>query len=319
MIDNTRELQAPNQRPSLYVYRSLPLDEETVVRQTCAAIDTMTKELNRNQMFRILWRAALLVTVLFLVIRIGMSFIDVPTIPQAAAQPEPGGPKYGCKHFYFNIGVGNGQSIEEFINGTRWSTDRPTRAMVGYRVKNELMVDEFCIFAFEPNLAFSDTLHRMVRKLKSSVRYLHVFTGTVPGPQDSVIQVNFNKSSGKLLSWGDAQDAPDVITSQAQMLDLAKFMNDAFGETGPRGRVLMRVDLEGAEVLIVRDILPIICKHVLKLEIEYHESRFGKKGICAQWMLHFLFSSPTCRPRWKRPEEIPEQCDIWSISQTFGG
>jgi hypothetical protein len=280
----------------------------------------MMKEMNPSHLFRVVGRAVLVVTVLFLAVRVGTSFFAVPIIEQAVVHPESVGPKYGCKHFYFNIGVGDGQSIEEFINGTRWSTDRPTRAMVGYRVKNDLMVDEFCIFAFEPNLAYSNRLYRMAKRLKSSVRYLHVFTGTLPGPQDSVIQVNFNKSSGKLLSWGDAlEDVPDVITSQAQMLDLGKFMNDAFGETGPRGRVLMRVDLEGAEVLIVRDILPIICKHVLKLEIEYHEARFGKKGICAQWMLHFMFSSPTCRPRWKRPEDVPEHCDIWSISQTFGG
>jgi hypothetical protein len=271
----------------------------------------MLRDAARFPLFSVLWKAALAALVVIFAFQLSASYSRFPAIEQ----PAPPAPEAGSKY-------GDGTSIAEFINGTdkSWSEDRPTRAMVGYRRKNNLQVEDFCVFGFEPNAAFSDAIHRTVQKYRVSVRYLNVFTSTVPGRMETLMPIEFNKTTGKVISWGFARptnSAPDVEASQAMMLDLGKFLNDALGETGPRGRVLMRVDMGGAEAMIVRDILPIICKHVLKLEIEYHTAKFGRKGMCTEWMLHYILSSPKCRPKWKRPEVVPEECDIWGVTENF--
>jgi hypothetical protein len=235
--------------------------------------------------------------------------------------------KYGCKHFYFDLGTNNALSVADFINKPSADNDgKVSRPLNKYREEHNLKLSDFCVFGFEPNPRHSADHRRIESSFASTVRHVEIFSESIAGIEDGVSVLQIDNYEGKFPSWGSsvltgfgpiARQA-NTTSVRVKSVDFGRFVKETLGESGAAGKVILRMDIEGSEYILLRTFMDVVCKHVNFLEIEWHAHQLNPPPHCVQSTLHWMLSDSRCKPQWLKPTN-PSGCDPWKISDAFSG
>jgi hypothetical protein len=235
--------------------------------------------------------------------------------------------KYGCKHFYFDLGTNNAGSIADFINKSA-ADDKGqiVRGLNQYREAQNLALKDFCVFGFEPNPRHSPSHRQVEAAFASVVSHVQVFSESIAGIKDGDSVLQIDKYEGEYPSWGSSvlsgfgpiANQGNTTSVSVKSVDFGRFVGEAVGDQGAPGKVIMRMDIEGSEYVLLRKFMGLVCKHVDHLEIEWHAHQLTPPPDCIQATLHWMLSEDSCRPRWQRSGGV-QGCDPWKISDAFSG
>jgi hypothetical protein len=206
-----------------------------------------------------------------------------------------------CKHFYFDLGTNNALSIGDFI--TYEGEGGPISS--AYRKEQKLALSEFCVFGFEPNPAHSRAHRDVTAKYRHLVKYLKIFSETVAGTSEGTTKLLVDQYDGEYPAWGSSimsnhvymgnQNSTQVAVVRS--LDFSRFLNKFVGTRDPDSKVIIRMDIEGSEFVLLRDLVAsgLLCLGTDKLIIEWHPDAVEPSGWCLRAAFEWLLSSSACK------------------------
>jgi hypothetical protein len=235
--------------------------------------------------------------------------------------------KYGCKHYYFDLGTNNALSIADFINNSatdkRGNVVRPHNL---YREKEKLDMTEFCVFGFEPNPMHSANHRQVERKYGPGVRHVEIFSRSIAGIKDGTSILQVDNFQGEFPSWGSSvmsgfgpiAKQGNTTSVQVKSIDFGRFVLEMLNDQIAPGKVIVRMDIEGSEYILLRRFMDVVCKYVDFLEVEWHARHLSPPPYCVESTLKWMLSDERCKPRWSKPVD-PRGCNPWKISDAFSG
>jgi Methyltransferase FkbM domain len=237
----------------------------------------------------------------------------------------------GCKHYYIDLGTNNAHSIVDFISGTVKSAHKEVRPIIEYRDAHSLSTRDFCVYGFEPNPVHNSAHAATITKLSDHVKQLTIFSETIAGSADGKTSLMLDQSDGgggRFPAWGSSVMEDHVAMNRqnntqrvsVRSMDFSKWLTDTLeARSDPNGHVLIRMDIEGSEFAILRDLVNsgVLCKKVNKFVIEWHAMHFNPRPDCVRAMYEWMISSPKCKVQMQSIYKYPPvqaDCNGWLLS-----
>lgn len=238
---------------------------------------------------------ALLIFVI-LVIAVVAIFVSVDSVAglhhKVHTQVEP-----ICSNVYIDLGTNNGKSIAEFISSSVAAAHTQIQAVIRYRDKQKLDVAGFCVYGFEPNPAHSISHAEATANHSSRVHLLKIFSETAAGPVDGWTTLMIDQYKGEYPALGSSvmtgytglRKTEDAKVKVRTMTFQSFFHDQVMTNLKPGGQVLVRIDVEGSESILLRDLISsgIACHHVNNLVAERHDHFLGTAATCVKFIFQW--------------------------------
>lgn len=140
------------------------------------------------------------------------------------------------------------------------------------------MRQTFCAYAFEPNPSLAGPLRRTALALEQRFGVsIHVYNGTAFSTENGKARFHVDSTLGGvgsslLLSKAARSGKSSRLTSTTtvETVDALSFLSSL-----PRTSIALKVDVEGYEHLVLRDLLlsGVLCERVANLWVEWHTAR----------------------------------------------
>jgi Methyltransferase FkbM domain len=261
----------------------------------------------------------------------GSSAARFETPRSRATATEESSSDAGCRHYYIDLGTNNANSIVDFINGTVKSAHKEVRPIIEYRDAHSLSTRDFCVFGFEPNPIHNKAHADVISKWKSHVKELTIFSETIAGSADGKTSLLLDQSDGgggRFPAWGSSVMKNHVAMNRqnntqriaVRSMDFSTWLTNTLqARSDESGHVLIRMDIEGSEFAILRDLVDdgILCRSVNKLVIEWHAKHFQPQPYCVQAMYEWMLSNPKCSVQMESTYQAPPiraDCNGWLLT-----
>ena len=162
-----------------------------------------------------------------------------------------------CLNAFFDLGANRGDSIIKFFSPFAYRS--PFARFLQAQKWNP---KEFCVFAFEGNPIFNASLTHVEKTLNDKFKLLEIYRQTVvvadepEGPVPFYLDITNARNnfwgSSLLRSHPDVTKSGKLIAVTVKGVNLGRFVEE---RVDPQGIVVVKMDIEGAEYSVLRDLL----------------------------------------------------------------
>lgn len=184
--------------------------------------------------------------------------LRAPTRPPHAATTDPKisppTKKYMCPNAFIDCGSNRGDSIAKFLR-----PDQHQGSLADFFREKKWNPKEFCVFGFEGNPHFNKTLSALEAGSKDKALHVEIRQQTVITGKEGPVTFYLDTVNPNGSFWGssllehhwDVQRSGKVKVV-ADGINLGKFVSE---RVDPAGIVSVKMDIEGAEYDVVRDLV----------------------------------------------------------------
>lgn len=187
----------------------------------------------------------------------------------------------GCQTTYLDLGSNIGNWITALFSN-RSLNGELNNALGVYGITRQ--AGEICAWGFEPNPAHYERLHAIERRLhRQSLRRVHFFHAAIASSNG---EADFwSDNAAKFHEWGSSllnysTGMTNTATARVPTVNLTWLLAMHVGVHSTR-RVVMKMDIEGAEFSTLPDAVEIVCRTVDLILIERHDWFFNPS--CHKW------------------------------------
>mmetsp|Transcript_15833 Transcript_15833/g.39219 ORF Transcript_15833/g.39219 Transcript_15833/m.39219 type:complete len:286 (-) Transcript_15833:28-885(-) len=189
-----------------------------------------------------------------------------------------------CEKVMFDLGSNVGDSLAKFANGQIEGAQRSLESAMGEKPN----VSEYCVYGFEGNPKWTETLQNEAIRLNNSFKEILVLTETLASDSDGTATLYLDTVNNGKNNWGSSmiKEHRDAVRSGQTGVELRSVDFSAFVEkhTLPRGspdrNVIIRMDIEGAESSVLDRLIDqgVLCSRVDYIWVEWHRSSMPESG-----------------------------------------
>ena len=195
----------------------------------------------------------------------------------------------GCPATYLDLGSNIGNWIHALFSNTSRNGDL-TNVLGAYASRSNR--EEVCAWGFEPNRAHHERLHAIERRLHKRAQRVHFFHAAIASSNGAAAfwsdrAEGANEWGSSLLNYASTMEGKPTAT--VATVNLTWLLMTHVAAHGTR-RVVMKMDVEGAEYTVLPGAVESICRTVDVLLIERHDRFFdpawhsARKGYASQQM-----------------------------------
>ena len=194
-----------------------------------------------------------------------------------------------CPATYLDLGSNIGNWIHALFSNTSRNGDL-NNVLGAYASRSSR--EEVCAWGFEPNRAHHERLHAIERRLHKRARRVHFFHAAIASSNGAAAfwsdrTPSANEWGSSLLNYARTMEGKPTAT--VATVNLTWLLMTHVAAHGTR-RVVMKMDVEGAEYTVLPGAVESICRTVDVLLIERHDRFFdpawhsARKGYASQQM-----------------------------------
>ena len=231
-----------------------------------------------------------------LLLVIGLSLIILKFLPSKGHWMEDNrwfqsNPLDDCRHVYLDMGTNVGNQIRKIFEPNKFPGSPVFSIFNQYFGSPDMRnLNEICAVGFEPNPLHTSEIEKLEKAYKTCGWKVLVHKETGVSTKDSVAHFSKIKDvpfqmAGRILEANETTE--DEI--EVKTIWLAKFIKEVVATrrkpNGPRGNVVMKLDVEGMEMELVPDlVMSGALSHVDNIYIEWHPQASDKVGPLAESM-----------------------------------